>query len=602
MLTRKEIRKNARRSLRAHYWIFVAVCLLAAVLGTEYANSTQIFRIQKRVQERMGKSEPTAAEVKGTTSEMSVFNDIVNGDLKGAIESLSHRIEVYQGKDTHIGDLELGHSRGILASVVNTIASGSLLLNILTLIDTMLGAKDIAGMLLALLGFGFIALFWLFVANVYRVGYSRVFLEGRVYKKVPFSRVVFLHRVHKNIRASLSMAVYTLLSYLWIITVVLYPVKRYAYLLTPYLVAENPSLSPLEAIRMSTRMMKGHKWEAFLLEMSILPWLLLSLATGGLAGALFSNPYRETVMAEYCAGIRKLAFENKNPDCEKLMDRYLYEAPPEAVLECAYEDVLELMELPEEKTAPRKGVWGFLEKYLGLVPSMDEHERECRSIMTATRQKEEYQDAVEGNTYPTRLFPMRDFKKNRKLEDAGYLRHYTLTSVILLFFIGCVFGWLWEVALHLLQSGEFANRGTLHGPWLPIYGGGAVLVLLMLYRFRKRHVTEFVLIVVVCGIVEYVTHWILEVTSGGQRWWDYSGYYLNVNGRICAEGLLVFGIAGIAFVYVAAPLLDNFLVNIRMKILVPICAVLLGVFAADIVYSAIVPNTGEGITSVSEGT
>ena len=58
-------------------------------------------------------------------------------------------------------------------------------------------------------------------------------------------------------------------------------------------------------------------------------------------------------------------------------------------------------------------------------------------------------------------------------------------------------------------------------------------------------------IVVLCGVVEYFTSYYLEVTQG-KKWWDYSGYFLNLNGRICAEGLLVFGVGGMAIVYALA--------------------------------------------------
>ena len=177
------------------------------------------------------------------------------------------------------------------------------------------------------------------------------------------------------------------------------------------------------------------------------------------------------------------------------------------------------------------------------------------------------------------------------------MRHYTILSIILLFFVLCIFGWLWEVVLHLMQTGEFVNRGTLHGPWLPIYGGGCAAILTLLYKLRKKPLTEFFMIVVVCGIIEYFSSWILEVTHDGQRWWDYSGYYLNLNGRICAEGLLVFGIGGAAFIYVLAPWLDNLILRIRTSLLWGICISLLAIFLGDVIYSSFVPNTGKGITS-----
>ena len=108
--------------------------------------------------------------------------------------------------------------------------------------------------------------------------------------------------------------------------------------------------------------------------------------------------------------------------------------------------------------------------------------------------------------------------------------------------------------------------------------------------------TEFIAIIILCGILEYLTSWVLEITHDGAKWWDYTGYYLNLNGRICAEGLLVFGIGGMAFVYVLAPVVDNFIEQIRLKILMPVCAVLVVIFSVDAVYSGIHPNTGVGVT------
>ena len=596
MPDRKEIRKTARLSLKKHYWFFVAACLFAAILGTEYANTMQVFRLQKSVRERIEETAP-ALGVGQSSGELSVFNDLINGDLDGAIASLRHRVDVYTGKDTHIGDIELGHSKGVLASVVNEITSGALLMTILTTIDTILGARTLSEMLLPLLGLTAILLFWIFVANVYRAACARVFLEGRIYEKIPFSRFVYLFRLRKHVRASFSMAVSSLLQYLWMFTVVVYPFKRYAYLLVPYLVAENPDLSPIEAIRLSSRMMKGHKWEAFLLELSLFPWQFLSIMTGGLAGLLFYNPYKESVLAEYHAQIRAISLGEKLEGSERLTDRYLYEAPDEQVLAGAYADAVRTAAISPKELEPRKGFWGFLERNFGIVLNYDEREKACREQLTLELQKEEYRDTLAGKTYPTRLYPIPAKEKRKKTDDAGFMRNYTIPSVIMLFFVICVFGWLWEVVLHLIQTGEFVNRGTLHGPWLPIYGGGCAAILALLYKLRKKPIVEFLMIIVVCGIIEYFSSWILEVTHDGQRWWNYRGYYLNLNGRICAEGLLVFGIGGAAFIYVLAPWVDNMIVRIRSSVLWGICIALLAVFLGDVVYSSFVPNAGKGITS-----
>jgi uncharacterized membrane protein len=137
----------------------------------------------------------------------------------------------------------------------------------------------------------------------------------------------------------------------------------------------------------------------------------------------------------------------------------------------------------------------------------------------------------------------------------------------------------------------------LHGPWLPIYGSGGVLVFILLKKLREKPVCEFCAIVILCGFVEYFSSYFMEIAHDGQRWWNYSGYFLNLNGRICAEGLLVFGLAGMGGVYFLAPLFDNLFRKINHKLLITVCVAISLLFVADTVYSSKNPNTGKGISS-----
>ena len=181
--------------------------------------------------------------------------------------------------------------------------------------------------------------------------------------------------------------------------------------------------------------------------------------------------------------------------------------------------------------------------------------------------------------------------------DENLTRKQAVLASALVFVIAGITGWVYEEFFYYLNDGYFSLRGHGVGPWLPIYGGGCAAILAILFKLRKKPLVEFFMIIVLCGIIEYFSSWILEVTHDGQRWWDYSGYYLNLNGRICAEGLLVFGIGGAAFIYVLAPWADDLIVRIRSSVLWGICIALLAVFIADVIYSSIVPNTGKGITS-----
>ena len=98
-----------------------------------------------------------------------------------------------------------------------------------------------------------------------------------------------------------------------------------------------------------------------------------------------------------------------------------------------------------------------------------------------------------------------------------------------------------------------------------------------------------------CGTLEYLTSWVLELVAH-KRWWDYTGYFMNLNGRICLEGLTVFGLGGIAVTYLVAPLSNGLLERMPEKKRKILAAVLLAVFAVDCVWSVFNPNTGNGIT------
>ncbi len=196
--------------------------------------------------------------------------------------------------------------------------------------------------------------------------------------------------------------------------------------------------------------------------------------------------------------------------------------------------------------------------------------------------------------YPAEQYLLPEAEGRRWLK-VDYHCRYSLQTLILLFFTFSFIGWVWEVSLHLFGSGVFVNRGVLHGPWLPIYGTGGVLLLVLLKKVRDNPLATFLLGMVVCGVVEYSTAWYLE-TFKHTKWWDYTGYFLNLHGRICAEGLLVFGLGGCMFIYVLGPLLNNLYAKVPARVKNRLCAVLLAVFLVDFTYSSFVPNTGEGIT------
>ena len=110
-----------------------------------------------------------------------------------------------------------------------------------------------------------------------------------------------------------------------------------------------------------------------------------------------------------------------------------------------------------------------------------------------------------------------------------------------LFYSFC--GWVYESILVSILERRPVNRGFLNGPLCPIYGVGAVGAVVVLGQVHNPLVV-FLLSMVGASILEYVTSWVMEALFHA-RWWDYSDYKFNLNGRICLLGAFVFGVGGV---------------------------------------------------------
>ena len=207
-------------------------------------------------------------------------------------------------------------------------------------------------------------------------------------------------------------------------------------------------------------------------------------------------------------------------------------------------------------------------------------------------------EACIDKEYPMDKFSIPVVIKNKD-QKRDYNVKYSIKNYILMFFSFAFVGWAWEVLLHIIKDGKFVNRGTMFGPWLPIYGFGGILILIILKPFRKKPILLFIFAVLLCGILEYTGAWYLE-TFKHAKWWDYSGYFFNIHGRVCLEGLLVFGLGGAAVTYFIGPVLNELYSKIKPKVSLGICFILLILFGSDFIYSLYHPNTGKGITDYNE--
>ncbi|MDO5402314.1 MAG: DUF975 family protein [Eubacteriales bacterium] len=548
MGTYRELKRAAKKSFKRHYWLYVAACLIAAFIGSEFVLSLNAIKTDFSLPEN---------EIFGRTG--GVFAKIVNGVTSGTI----------------VGALKSG--------VLQIVGKQSVVDNIFVV------SSMVAYIFM-----------WLFIQNVYKVSMRRIFLEGRIYSEIRYQRFLYIIRVKKWIRTAWNMLVLSVFQLMWLFTVIGPVIIRYSYYLVPYILAENPEISARRAMILSKKMMNGHKWRCFLFELSFLGWDILGLATGGIAAVLFVNPYKIAAFSEVYAQLRTKAIEKHVVFSEYLKDEYLFNICDAYKLNGAYADIIRLEEHSlSDSNDEIYGIKGKIVDFLGISILSYEKEKEYEAVQVHRIRIDLYKSIIAGNEYPDRLSIFPEKEKRQMGETLHYMRHYSIWSIVLLFFTFAVIGWTWEVLLHIVQYGSYVNRGMLHGPWLPIYGAGGVMILTVLSRFRKKPLQEFIWAIVLCGVVEYATSYVSELIHG-IRWWDYQGFFLNINGRICAEGLLVFGIGGIVIVYVVAPLLDNQFRKIRHRIIVPLCIGLIIIFAADMVYSSKVPNTGAGITSQAE--
>lgn len=147
-------------------------------------------------------------------------------------------------------------------------------------------------------------------------------------------------------------------------------------------------------------------------------------------------------------------------------------------------------------------------------------------------------------------------------------------------------GWLWETTLvSLWESGHFLNRGSLLGPYCPVYGGGAVLGIVMAHQI-PHPAMQFIVSACLCIVCEYVCATILE-DGFHVKLWDYSGMPFNYKGRICLLGFLFFGVATTAISRFAEPLVVSAFDRTDSRI-ITITAILLALLlAGDTILSGI---------------
>ena len=161
---------------------------------------------------------------------------------------------------------------------------------------------------------------------------------------------------------------------------------------------------------------------------------------------------------------------------------------------------------------------------------------------------------------------------------------YNYLYLFILFIIYSFCGWIVEIIDTLFVDKKLVNRGFLIGPICPIYGVGVLLMIKLLTRFIDTPLALFILAIAIFMTLEYFTSYVMEKLFNA-RWWDYSNQKFNLNGRICLETTIPFGLGGMFVMYVFNPFITNLLDKVNHNVLVIIGIVLLVVFLVDFIIS-----------------
>ena len=168
------------------------------------------------------------------------------------------------------------------------------------------------------------------------------------------------------------------------------------------------------------------------------------------------------------------------------IDEYLFRKADGDLLTETYSDIEKERRYIKEHHVELTPVQKFFTRNMGLwVGKLSEKkafdEIDARRQLIAVGHQ-----TILGKLYPQRLNPLWKGADEKVSRSASALRTYTIWTIILVFFFFSLIGWGWEVSIHLVKDGIFVNRGVMHGPWLPVYGSGVAMILLVLARWRVK--------------------------------------------------------------------------------------------------------------------
>ena len=137
---------------------------------------------------------------------------------------------------------------------------------------------------------------------------------------------------------------------------------------------------------------------------------------------------------------------------------------------------------------------------------------------------------------------------------------------------------------------QFYYRGGNFLPWINIYAIGALMIYFFVFDNRKKPLKVFIKSSIICGILEFITGYVMYNYFGGFRCWNYNTEILNfgnIGGFVCLRSVIIFGISSLFLIYVIVPLIYIFLDKFDKKLIFKISIILFSVVLIDELYNLI---------------
>ena len=175
-----------------------------------------------------------------------------------------------------------------------------------------------------------------------------------------------------------------------------------------------------------------------------------------------------------------------------------------------------------------------------------------------------------------------------------------ITYILLLIAIYSFGGWIIETIYKSILQRQFVNSGFLIGPICPIYGIGALIMLICLEWLKGKPILLFLAAFLILSIWEYIVGFLLEKVFK-TKYWDYSNLKFNIHGRVCLKNSIYWGILGVIFIQCIHPFIENIVLKIPDNVATTICIIIYIAIAIDSMISiGTILKLSETINNVEE--